>query len=49
MKIQKNRQRDKRVRRLLRAEGWRVLVIWEHSYEMHPDNTISKIVCFLLG
>lgn len=30
-KVQRNMQRDKKVTRLLRAEGWTVLRIWEHS------------------
>jgi DNA mismatch endonuclease (patch repair protein) len=28
-KIERNRQRDRRTRRLLRREGWRALVVWE--------------------
>lgn len=30
-KLSKNRQRDKRVVRVLSASGWRVLRIWEHE------------------
>jgi G:T-mismatch repair DNA endonuclease (very short patch repair protein) len=30
-KIQKNRQRDKKITRLLRKMGWRVLRIWESA------------------
>jgi DNA mismatch endonuclease (patch repair protein) len=30
-KINGNRARDRRVNRLLRAKGWRVLRIWEHE------------------
>lgn len=30
-KITGNKARDRRVNRLLRAEGWRVLRIWEHE------------------
>lgn len=31
MKIKRNQARDLRVNRLLRAEGWRVMRIWEHA------------------
>ena len=30
-KLNRNRARDRRVNRALRAEGWRVLRIWEHE------------------
>jgi DNA mismatch endonuclease (patch repair protein) len=30
-KITRNRRRDRKVNRLLRARGWRVLRIWEHA------------------
>jgi DNA mismatch endonuclease (patch repair protein) len=30
-KIEGNKARDRKVNRLLRAKGWRVLRIWEHS------------------
>ncbi len=32
-KIQSNRRRDRRVVKLLRARGWHVIRIWEHSLE----------------
>lgn len=31
-KIQGNRARDRRVNRLLKAQGWTVLRIWEHEF-----------------
>ncbi|MGH7967824.1 MAG: very short patch repair endonuclease [Limisphaerales bacterium] len=30
-KISRNKRRDLKVRRLLRAKGWRVFRVWEHS------------------
>lgn len=32
-KLNKNRRRDRKVSRLLIAEGWKVLRIWEHTLE----------------
>lgn len=30
-KVEGNRERDRRVNRALRADGWRVIRVWEHS------------------
>ena len=30
-KLNRNRARDRKVIRILRAQGWRVLRIWEHA------------------
>jgi len=35
-KIQKNKDRDRAVNRMLRKQGWTVIRIWEHSV---PDST----------
>ena len=35
-KLQRNRQRDRKVTRILRARGWRVYRFWEH--ELTPKN-----------
>ncbi len=46
-KIEANRNRDKKVNRLLKKEGWRVLRIWEHELEVKRDESLNKIVDFL--
>lgn len=46
-KIQNNILRDKRNRRRLKSQGWKVLKIWEHQLEKDFDASIKKIVDFL--
>lgn len=47
-KIESNIKRDKRNRRLLRKDGWRVLRVWEHELKKNKiDSTIHKIIMFL--
>jgi len=46
-KLNKNRARDKKVVASLRRQGWDVMVVWEHTYNKKPDETISRIVKFL--
>ena len=46
-KIEKNRLRDKKVKRRLRSLGWEVLVIWEHSIEANRKKAIEIILHFL--
>jgi hypothetical protein len=41
-KIDRNKARDKEVRRLLRSQGWRTLRIWEHSLRS-PDPVLAKL------
>lgn len=41
-KIEKNRRRDARQRRRLRALGWRVVVVWECELK-RPAKLISKL------
>jgi DNA mismatch endonuclease (patch repair protein) len=43
-KIETNQARDRRVRRSLRIQGWRVLKFWEHEVKRTPDRVVSKIV-----
>ena len=43
-KIETNRARDKRVRKLLRMEGWTVLRFWEHDVKRNPSKVARKIV-----
>ena len=48
-KITRNRQRDRKVNRLLRARNWRVLRIWEHALarknEKHTVARIRRALC----
>jgi DNA mismatch endonuclease (patch repair protein) len=43
-KIHKNKARDRRVTRLLFAEGWSVLRFWEHEIEDNPRKVTTAIV-----
>jgi len=47
-KISRNKARDKEVRRLLLAKGWKVCRIWEHALA-DPDKVAEKLSCALLG
>ena len=47
-KISRNKARDKEVRRLLLAKGWKVCRIWEHALA-NPDKVAEKLNCALLG
>lgn len=47
IKISHNRLRDRRKTRQLRARGWRVLVVWEHSLKKDFSTTIDRIIKFL--
>lgn len=42
-KISKNRERDQRNFRKLRAKGWQVIRLWQHELESNPDACIAKI------
>lgn len=46
-KLKRNRARDQKVLRTLRRQGWKVLVVWEHSLKKNPKQTINSIVEFL--
>ena len=43
-KIQSNVARDRRVRRQLRALGWRVICVWESDINSHLDRATARIV-----
>ncbi|MEO7677501.1 MAG: very short patch repair endonuclease [Verrucomicrobiota bacterium] len=45
-KLNRNRQRDKDVNRLLRKKGWRVIRIWEHDLGK-PLRVIARIRQFV--
>lgn len=41
-KIQKNRERDMRVRNLLLEKGWRVATVWECTFRSKPKSFIEN-------
>ena len=42
-KIERNMERDRKVTRRLRADGWVVVRLWEHGTEMSPEKCVGKI------
>ena len=42
-KIERNMERDRKVTRKLRADGWSVVRLWEHDIEKRPESCIRKI------
>ena len=52
-KIKGNRDRDKRVLSLLKADGWRVLTVWECALKgktrREPEELIKRIVSWLVS
>ena len=42
-KIAQNRKRDARNIRLLRAQGWKVVKLWEHEIKTDPDRCVVRI------
>jgi DNA mismatch endonuclease (patch repair protein) len=46
-KIQSNRKRDRKVNRLLRKQGWKLLRVWEHSLDKDFLGAVKNIVKFL--
>jgi DNA mismatch endonuclease (patch repair protein) len=43
-KIERNRTRDAAANEALRAGGWRVIRIWEHDLEAHPDRCANRVL-----
>jgi DNA mismatch endonuclease (patch repair protein) len=43
-KIAGNMSRDRRNTRALRADGWKVVRIWEHDLKTHPMKCLKKIM-----
>ena len=43
-KIERNMQRDRKVSRKLRRDGWSVLRIWEHDIKKKPETCTRKIM-----
>lgn len=46
-KIRRNIQRDRKNARLLRAKGWSVMHIWEHSLRRSPEKVGKRIAMFV--
>ena len=42
-KIERNMERDRKVSRKLRADGWHVVRLWEHDIETSPEKCVGKI------
>jgi len=42
-KISSNRKRDRNVSRNLKADGWKVVRIWEHQLSRDPDEVIRRV------
>lgn len=43
-KIERNMERDKRITRKLRREGWSVLRFWEHDIEKRIDVCADRVI-----
>lgn len=43
-KIERNRQRDRRVTHLLRELGWTVIRVWEGDVRRNPPKVVAKIL-----
>ncbi len=42
-KIARNRERDSRINRVLRKDGWKVIRIWEHQIKENPTKVVERI------
>lgn len=43
-KIQRNRERDLRLERILAEAGWQLIVVWEHEDLQVAAETIARVV-----
>ncbi len=43
-KIQRNRERDKEVNKLLKKRGWKVCRVWEYDIKHRVEKSICKIL-----
>jgi DNA mismatch endonuclease (patch repair protein) len=46
-KIERNMERDRKVSRKLRTDGWSVVRLWEHDIEKRPEKCVGKIRRYL--
>lgn len=42
-KIQRNKSRDRQIRATLRAQGWKVVPIWEHQLKANPRRMLNRV------
>ena len=47
VKLKKNRARDTKVLRTLRRNGWKVMILWGHSFRKNPESSVARIARFL--
>ena len=47
-KIERNMERDRKVTRRLRADGWSVVRLWEHDIEKNPGLCLRRIKSLIL-
>ncbi len=43
-KISNNKMRDRKVNKALKADGWRVIRLWEYDIKKHTQKCINKIL-----
>ena len=43
-KIKKNVDRDRKLNKTLKKEGWKVIRIWEHNVLKNPNGVLHKII-----
>ncbi len=48
-KLKRNKSRDRKVGRLLREEGWRVVRFWEHEIESDPNGVVERIKSLIVS
>ena len=46
-KIERNMERDRKVTRRLRTDGWSVVRLWEHDIERNPGSCLRRIKTIL--
>jgi len=46
-KIQSNIDRDKKINKQLKHEGWTIIRIWEHEIKKEPEKVVKKIIAQL--
>ena len=45
-KIERNKKRDKKVKRYYKKIGWNIIRVWEHDILKNFDKTIDKMIVF---
>jgi DNA mismatch endonuclease (patch repair protein) len=43
-KIKYNRTKDRRITKLLRSRGWKVVRIWESTLRRWPDACLARVI-----